>query len=44
MNHWFINIGDNLNLLLTLSCIIKIIEEMDIRQIICRICNFVPLN
>jgi hypothetical protein len=38
------NIVDSLNLLLTLPFRIKIIEEMDIRQIICRICNLVTLN
>lgn len=44
MNHWFMSIASNLTLLLTFPCTIKIIEEMDIRQIICRICNLVSLN
>jgi hypothetical protein len=39
----YVSITDDLNLLLNL-CRIKVIEEMDIRQIICRICNFVSLN
>jgi len=33
------SIVNNLNLLLILFCRIKIIEEIDTRQIICRICN-----